>query len=364
MPYEVTISGGAPWGLRLSGGAPSEEGIRVSRVTPGGKAAAANVKAGDYLLAVNMQNLEEASLLNVMELIKGSGDTVHLTLLSDEEYQILKAEVEAAQQAEANAIAAQQAEAAAAQQATAPEPESFNAYESELEPEYTLGGQQEEAEIVAQAQIEQESSQNRNVAIPNPNFVDPGFETENEYNKTHEMTRDEFKALPHIVQKAVRPPKQVPDYGKNVHWMHNRLKLIVNLPGGETRKDAGTKLKTAALAYPNKAVEISGPVRGNIRHAQYNTPCCMYSDAQIANTLISQAAAVGADVPDATAFGNDNIQVDTSTPVYKMNKERDAKRKVTQSKSFQLLDTLLKYPYLEDNLAQNQAMAQQINANQ
>ena len=101
-------------------------------------------------------------------------------------------------------------------------------------------------------------------------------------------------------------------------------------------KDAGTKLKTAALAYPNKAVEISGPVRGNIRHAQYNTPCCMYSDAQIANTLISQAAAVGADVPDATAFGNDNIQVDTSTPVYKMNKERDAKKKVTQSKSFQV----------------------------
>ena len=51
-------------------------------------------------------------------------------------------------------------------------------------------------------------------------------------------------------------------------------------------KDAGTKLKTAALAYPNRAVEISGPVRGNIRHAQYNTPCVMYSDAQIANTLI------------------------------------------------------------------------------
>ena len=49
----------------------------------------------------------------------------------------------AAQQAEAAAVAAQQAEAAAAaEQAAAPEPESFNAYESELEPEYTLGGQQ------------------------------------------------------------------------------------------------------------------------------------------------------------------------------------------------------------------------------
>ena len=46
-----------------------------SRVTPGGKAAAANVRAGDYLLAVNMQNLEDASLLNVMELIKGNRGT-------------------------------------------------------------------------------------------------------------------------------------------------------------------------------------------------------------------------------------------------------------------------------------------------
>ena len=32
MPYEVTISGGAPWGFRLSGGAPSDEGIRVRLV--------------------------------------------------------------------------------------------------------------------------------------------------------------------------------------------------------------------------------------------------------------------------------------------------------------------------------------------
>lgn len=101
-------------------------------------------------------------------------------------------------------------------------------------------------------------------------------------------------------------------------------------------RDAGTKLKTAALAYPNKAVEIAGPIRGNIRHAQYNTPCVMYSDAQIANTLISQAAAIGADVPDPHAFGSDNVQVDTSTPVYKMNQKLEKNKKVTQSKSFQV----------------------------
>ena len=45
--------------------------VSDSRITPGGKAAAANVAVGDYLLAVNHQALQDASLLNVMELIKG-----------------------------------------------------------------------------------------------------------------------------------------------------------------------------------------------------------------------------------------------------------------------------------------------------
>lgn len=355
MPYEVTISGGAPWGFRLSGGHPSPDGIKVNRVTPGGKAAAANVTVGDFLLAVNHQALQESSLLNVMELIKGSGDTVNLTLLTQEEYDMFQADAEAAQamaiaehDAEVAAFEAEEAAAAAAQAAVAAaqaaqveatlQMDEPVGYESELDAEYTLNGQQKP---------------NSKVGVVNPNFVDPGMTTDNEYNKTHQMTQAEFAKLPSYIQKAIKPMKVVPNYGKNVNWMHNKLKLIVDLPGGEAGKDAGTKLKTAALAYPNKAVEISGPVRGHIRHAQYNTPCVMYSDAQIANTLISQAAAMGADVPDPNTFGTQNVQVDTSTPTFKFVTNNDSKHKVTQSKSFQLLDTLLKYPYLEDNVNVN-----------
>ena len=47
----------------------------------------------------------------------------------------------------------------------------------------------------------------------------------------------QFKSLPSFVQKAIKPPRQVPNYGKNVNWMHNKLKLIVNLPGGEAGWD-------------------------------------------------------------------------------------------------------------------------------
>ena len=62
----------------------------------------------------------------------------------------------------------------AAAQLAAPAQE---AYESEIEPEYRLEAQKAQAP--------------KKVAISNPNFVDPGMETENEYNKTHEITRDE-----------------------------------------------------------------------------------------------------------------------------------------------------------------------------
>ena len=80
----------------------------------------------------------------VVNLDKGSGDTVHLTLLSDEEYQVLKAEVEQAQ-AEAAAAAQEEEEdeEATIEAAVAPMQESCaNAYESEIEPEYQLGHHQ------------------------------------------------------------------------------------------------------------------------------------------------------------------------------------------------------------------------------
>lgn len=39
--------------------------------------------------------------------------------------------------------------------------------------------------------------------------------------------------MPSYIQKSIRPQKQVPNYGKNVDWLHNKMKLKVSLPGGE-----------------------------------------------------------------------------------------------------------------------------------
>lgn len=45
---------------------------------------------------------------------------------------------------------------------------------------------------------------------------------------------------------------------------------------------------------------------------------------------------MGADVPDPTTFGTQNIQVDTSTATYRAVKNEAKTHKTTQSKSFQV----------------------------
>merc|ERR1711972_1109799 len=94
MPTEVSMSGGAPWGFRLSGG--GTQPLTVSRLTPGGKAALDGIVQGDHIIAINGQQVAGLQLGELMELIKNTGSSLNLTLVSD-------AEVQACEQAEQDA---------------------------------------------------------------------------------------------------------------------------------------------------------------------------------------------------------------------------------------------------------------------
>ncbi|KAM8880207.1 PDZ and LIM domain protein 3-like isoform 2-T2 [Spinachia spinachia] len=52
MPLSVVLDGPAPWGFRLTGGKDFNQPLTVSRITPGSKAAAANLCAGDVIVAI------------------------------------------------------------------------------------------------------------------------------------------------------------------------------------------------------------------------------------------------------------------------------------------------------------------------
>jgi len=95
----------------------------------------------------------------------------------------------------------------------------------------------------------------------------------------------------------------------------------------------------------------TGPINGKITHAQYNTPLNMYSDPQIVTTLVSQAVASGADINDPNVFNNaNNIKVDTDSAVYKRLSTQEKSYASKQSRSFNILNTLLKHPYEPQNV--------------
>ncbi|XP_059199195.1 PDZ and LIM domain protein 3-like [Centropristis striata] len=52
MPVTVVLDGPAPWGFRLTGGKDFNQPLSISRITPGSKAAIANLCAGDVILAI------------------------------------------------------------------------------------------------------------------------------------------------------------------------------------------------------------------------------------------------------------------------------------------------------------------------
>jgi trehalose-6-phosphatase len=114
---------------------------------------------------------------------------------------------------------------------------------------------------------------------------------------------------------------------------------------------AGEQLRNAVLAQQGPIELKTGPINGKITHAQYNTPLNMYSDPQIVTTLVSQAVASGADINDPNVFNNaNNIKVDTDSAVYKRLSTQEKSYASKQSRSFNILNTLLKHPYEPQNV--------------
>ncbi|XP_062257143.1 PDZ and LIM domain protein 1 [Platichthys flesus] len=71
MPVRVVMKGPGPWGFRLVGGKDFEQPLAISRVTPGSKAAQANLSIGDIILAIDGEHTENMTHLEAQNKIKG-----------------------------------------------------------------------------------------------------------------------------------------------------------------------------------------------------------------------------------------------------------------------------------------------------
>ncbi|XP_061490672.1 PDZ and LIM domain protein 1 isoform X1 [Rhineura floridana] len=76
----VVIQGPGPWGFRLVGGKDFDQPLTISRVTPGSKAATANLCTGDVIMAIDGENTENMTHLEAQNKIKGCIDEIILTV--------------------------------------------------------------------------------------------------------------------------------------------------------------------------------------------------------------------------------------------------------------------------------------------
>ncbi|KAK6487405.1 LIM domain-binding protein 3-like isoform X2 [Huso huso] len=78
--YKVTLSGSAPWGFRLQGGKDFNMPLTISRITPGSKAATANLVQGDIITGIDGVSTEGMTHLDAQNKIKCASYNLALTM--------------------------------------------------------------------------------------------------------------------------------------------------------------------------------------------------------------------------------------------------------------------------------------------
>ncbi|XP_043407318.1 PDZ and LIM domain protein 1 isoform X3 [Chelonia mydas] len=78
--HRVALQGPGPWGFRLVGGKDFEQPLTISRVTPGSKAAIANLCIGDVIVAIDGENTDNMTHLEAQNKIKSCIDEITLTV--------------------------------------------------------------------------------------------------------------------------------------------------------------------------------------------------------------------------------------------------------------------------------------------
>ncbi|XP_041032079.1 LIM domain-binding protein 3-like isoform X6 [Carcharodon carcharias] len=78
--YNVSLAGPAPWGFRLQGGKDFNMPLTISRISPGSKAAQANISQGDTIVAIDGVSTEGMTHLECQNKIKSASYSLNLSL--------------------------------------------------------------------------------------------------------------------------------------------------------------------------------------------------------------------------------------------------------------------------------------------
>lgn len=78
--YEVSLSGGYPWGLRVQGGIDFGVPLNISFIFPCSNALDKDINIGDAIIEVNETRVDELKHSEACHLIKTSGEIIFLRL--------------------------------------------------------------------------------------------------------------------------------------------------------------------------------------------------------------------------------------------------------------------------------------------
>ncbi|KAM9043543.1 PDZ and LIM domain protein 3 isoform 2-T2 [Megaptera novaeangliae] len=301
MPQNVVLPGPAPWGFRLSGGIDFNQPLIITRITPGSKAAAANLCPGDVILAIDGFGTESMTHADAQDRIKAAAHQLCLKI----------------DRAETRLWSPQVTEDGKAH------PFKIN-LESEPQEFKPIGaGYNRRAQpFVAAANIDDK----RQVVSASYNSPIGLYSTSNIQDALHGQLRG---LIPSSPQNGCSTPSGI-DGGSGRSTPSSVSTLSTICPGD---------LKVAAKMAPNIPLEMELP-GVKIIHAQFNTPMQLYSDDNIMETLQGQVSTALGETPSMSEPAASPVP--PQSDVYRMlHDNRNEPTQPRQSGSFRVLQELV-----------------------
>ncbi|XP_066047452.1 PDZ and LIM domain protein 1 isoform X3 [Chamaea fasciata] len=287
--HRIVLSGPGPWGFRLVGGRDFEQPLAISRVTPGSKAAIANLCIGDQIIAIDGVNTDNMTHLEAQNKIKSCTDELTLTVSRTESkvWSPLVSEEGKTHPYKMNL-------ASEPQQRPTQFPRAFSM-----------------------------TYQPAGLNSPPP--------------AVHVGARAGSGPWPVGAMQAPMAPVYDPLQSSELRRRHSTSSSPSQVLVGPEQ------LKHVAQVCPNSPVEVEVPGL-KVLHVQFNSPLQLYSQSNIMDTLLGQISSVSPDFPSLDQHNQTpgNIAIDKQSEVYKMLQEnQESNEPPRQSASFLVLQEIL-----------------------
>ncbi|KAM4702502.1 PDZ and LIM domain protein 1 isoform 2-T2 [Rhinophrynus dorsalis] len=317
----IVITGPAPWGFRLVGGKDFDQPLTISRVTPGSKAAVADLCIGDVVIAIDGENTDGMTHLEAQNKIKACQDDLALTInrVDSKIWSPLVTEEGKANPYKMN-LASNPQEVKQIGSAHNRSAMPFTAASASSTPKVITAQYNNPAGLYSSDNIQTfnnalETKSTSGAPVPSKVPLSPSAM---------------FKAPLASVYNPLQSRTSALQRRHSTSSIPNQVRVVPE------------ELKHAAQICPNSPVEVDVPGL-KVMHVQFNSPLQLYSQENIMDTLQGQISSINPSYTSAERTQPVNTRViDKDSEVYKMLQEnQESDEPPRQSASFLVLQEIL-----------------------